>query len=149
MREIVLSNSSKVAIVDNEDYGKVYTYTWRLKHGYAVAKIKGKTIGMHRIITDCPVDMVVHHVNHNRLDNRKDNLQNCSSGKNSQLNHGFYTNSSSKWYYDSWHRRALRYRQRIEFAGIMKRNFVYLRVTYVFLIGEYLLEGYPLKVKRK
>lgn len=39
-------------------------------------RIKGKyqLIRMHRLITYCPSWMIVHHINHNRLDNRLKNL---------------------------------------------------------------------------
>lgn len=71
------------AIIDPEDYELVRPYYWRAirsrKQVYAVAKYvkDGQTryIRMHRLIMDCPKDKIVHHKNHNTLDNRKCNLE--------------------------------------------------------------------------
>ena len=151
MKEIILSNSSKVAIVDDENCKKVCNSTWHEKNGYAYASIKGKKVGMHRIIADCPIDMVVHHINHNKLDNRSSNLMNCKSGQNTQLNNGYYTTGNHKslnyrLYYNCWYRRAFSYRHYI-LKERMSISF-YSSFSYVFLVGDYLLKGYPLKVKR-
>lgn len=48
-------------------------------------KIDGKgVIKLHRFITNCPLDKVVDHINHNTLDNRKSNLRICSRFENQQ-----------------------------------------------------------------
>lgn len=41
-------------------------------------------IKMHRFIMNCPRDMVVDHINHDTLDNRKQNLRICTQFENNQ-----------------------------------------------------------------
>jgi len=45
---------------------------------------KWKTIHLHRLLMDCPDDLVVDHKNHNTLRNIRDNLRNVTRGGNSQ-----------------------------------------------------------------
>lgn len=87
---------NKKVLIDIDDYEKIKKYTWHLVPGkmknytvfYAVATIDGgksKGLRMHRYITNCPDGMVVDHINHNGLDNRKSNLRICTPQQN-QLN---------------------------------------------------------------
>lgn len=100
---------------DLEDYDKIKDYCWHINDsGYIVSmttdSINSKRICilMHRIITDCPEDMVVDHINHNKNDNRKYNLRICSQQENrmnsniSKRNTSGYTGvylckTSNKW----------------------------------------------------
>ena len=45
-------------------------------------------IFMHRQITHCPNDKVVHHINHDGLDNRKANLLNMTTDQHKKI-HSF------------------------------------------------------------
>ena len=65
--------NKEIALFDTEDLEKVNKVNWHLnRSGYAC---NGKGIPMHKIIlTDVDSDMVVHHKNENKLDNRKENL---------------------------------------------------------------------------
>lgn len=45
---------------------------------------KRRGIRLHRYIMNCPDDMVVDHINHNTLDNRKQNLKICTQFDNQQ-----------------------------------------------------------------
>ena len=65
----------KFTLVDKEDYEKLELgkYVWRLNHkGYAKSRGAGM---LHRFIIGAPKDMEVHHINGNKLDNRRKNLQ--------------------------------------------------------------------------
>lgn len=81
--EIVLydkkCNEIDRALIDLEDVDKVKDYKWGLTKGYVLNKSIKE---LHRFIMDCPDDMIVDHINHNRLDNRKSNLRLCNKSQN-------------------------------------------------------------------
>lgn len=84
MKTIELTQG-QVALVNDEDYADLTKYKWHVhkykKLWYAqrnLKKVNGySSLGMHRVIMNCPEDMVVDHINHNGLDNRKENLRVC------------------------------------------------------------------------
>ena len=78
MKKIPLKNSTLFALIDDCDYSKVSAYAWRLDDGWARTSINRKSVGMHRLII-CKGE-VVHHINENRLDNRRCNLNPMNRG---------------------------------------------------------------------
>ncbi|MCJ7602243.1 MAG: HNH endonuclease [Desulfobulbaceae bacterium] len=83
----------KFALVDPEDYATISKYHWsarKSKSGYyAVRKATycgtRVTIFMHRQIMAAAAGQQVHHINQNRLDNRKINLQLLTPAEHSQI----------------------------------------------------------------
>lgn len=79
MKKIVLA-SQDVALVDDKDYEFVSRWKWK-RHPQGYASRSGYengqfvTILMHRLIADAKDGVEVHHVNGNKLDNRRANLQ--------------------------------------------------------------------------
>lgn len=79
----------KFAIVDAEDYELLSRYNWYAakdkRSYYAVRNVKRSRIQirMHRIILNAPPGLLVDHINHNGLDNRKANLRLCTPFQNS------------------------------------------------------------------
>lgn len=86
----------KIAFVDYEDFYKINDMgKWHIMldgnktYGYAVRHSKSidgkrKIIKMERIITNCPDDMMVDHINGDTLDNRKCNLRICTRTENNR-----------------------------------------------------------------
>lgn len=91
---IIELTQGKSTIIDKEDWEKVKDYRWyakkipRYKDKYhAMSTIKKEdgtntTITLHRLIMDAPENLQVDHVNHEPLDNRKENLRLCTSSEN-------------------------------------------------------------------
>lgn len=90
-RKIPLTQN-EYAIVDEDDYERVSQYRWTLRvhdggrYKYALHRAghagkKGRML-MHRFIMDAPPGMVVDHINHDGLDNRKSNLRVVTSDDN-------------------------------------------------------------------
>jgi hypothetical protein len=79
----------RFAVIDTEDFERVKDYSWHLSgNGYVLAIMpdrKKKThFLLHRVIMDPPSDMVIDHINHDTLDNRKTNLRICTQRENMQ-----------------------------------------------------------------
>lgn len=92
----------KFVLVDEEDFTELSKYKWygRLHKGkYLYAARDLATIRMHRVITDAPKGMVVDHINHDTLDNRKTNLRVCTNAENSRNSHVKKTVSGYKGVY--------------------------------------------------
>ena len=81
-------------LIDNEDAEKVrnigswhgiYDNTLQTPNYYICHRnINSPCIKLHRFIMNCPKDKVIDHINHNTLDNRKQNLKICSHFENQQ-----------------------------------------------------------------
>ena len=79
----------KWAIVDAEDYDRLRTYKWcGVEEGrswYAKTfQRDGLPLWMHRLILDAPKGLVVDHIDHDGLNNRKTNLRLCTNAQNQQ-----------------------------------------------------------------
>ena len=74
------SNTNKEFYFDFEDYDKIKDYCWReTKDGFqSYDQTTHKHIKLNRLIMNFPKDMEVIYLNHNRFDNRKQNLKNVS-----------------------------------------------------------------------
>lgn len=91
MKEIKLTQG-KVALVDDEDFERVNQFKWYARKDsksttifYAVRGAYKKCILLHRFIMDLnDSKKKVDHINHNGLDNRKNNLRACSSFENAR-----------------------------------------------------------------
>ncbi len=77
----------KWAIVDAADYERLRSYKWlavemgRCWYGRTL-KRDGRPLAMHRLIMDAPKGLMVDHIDHNGLNNRKSNLRLCTRKQN-------------------------------------------------------------------
>lgn len=80
------NTSDRFFIFDVDDYDKIKDYTWCIKKtGYVRAETYNygiSEIQVHRLIMDCPDDMVIDHINRKPWDNRKCNLRICTIQQN-------------------------------------------------------------------
>ena len=82
------------ALIDLDDVDKVKDYKWGLTDRCKYVEKRHPRIKLHRFIMDCPDDMVVDHINHNGLDNRKSNLRICTQAENTRNATIPYNNTS-------------------------------------------------------
>ena len=83
---IISKNEERYEIlIDIDDYDKINQYSWCISHdGYIVGHLENKKqVKLHRYIMNCPDELVVDHINHNKLDNRKSNLRVATVQENS------------------------------------------------------------------
>lgn len=100
------------ATVDDGDYDRLAQYSWWYHPGgYAKTEVwdkdRKRSVGlyMHRLITNCPPDKQVDHINGNGLDNRKENLRVCSQYINQQNRTRLNKNNKSGFRGVSWENR--------------------------------------------
>lgn len=87
MKQIKLTKG-QFAIVDDEDYEFLMQYKWCLNGHYAASRTGGRYVSMQRLILNTPERMVCDHINGLKLDNRKENLRNCTQSQNYQNRRG-------------------------------------------------------------
>ena len=105
------------AIVDDSDYDWLNTMKWCAVTdpctSYAIRTVKrnGIQTRMHRLILNCPKNLVVDHINHNGLDNRRANIRICTRRENSSnlKNHG-----RSQYIGVTWHPQTSKWRATIK-----------------------------------
>jgi hypothetical protein len=93
-------------LINTSDLPKVMDFpnTWHLTSGlrtngfYVVGhtpRPNRKILVLHRLILGAPKGLVVDHINHNTLDNRKENLRIVTCAQNNQNRSGAQSNSKS------------------------------------------------------
>ncbi|MFA5554388.1 MAG: AP2 domain-containing protein [Phycisphaerae bacterium] len=114
-------SQNQYAKVDPEDYEKLSKHNWNLMKfkntQYAVRIDKGfAIIHMHREIMQPPKGMVVHHINNDGRDNRKQNLRIVTYKQNAVVNKPAAGNFSSKYKGIYWHK------QRHKWVASLRHN---------------------------
>lgn len=125
MKQIPLTKG-KYALVDDGDYDWLNEYKWCFSGFYAKRGVwDGQTVHnvlMHRLIMKPPNGLDIDHINHNKLDNRKDNLRFATRRQNAantlKLRRKSPQSSVFKGIY--WHKRDRCWLTRIYVAGKRK-----------------------------
>jgi hypothetical protein len=111
----------KGLLVDEQDKHFLEEYSWKVRtRGYVVARFTTnyvtKQICLHRLITNCPSGMVVDHINHNPLDNRRANLRVCTQAENIR-NTKLRSDSKTGYKGVHWSSQVSKYKVRIRLNG--------------------------------
>jgi len=90
-------------IIDTDFVNTAMQYPWSVrryrKSFYAYSYLNNKAIALHRFIVNCPNGKMVDHINHNTLDNRKENLKICTNKENQHNRRGIEGIKKTKWGY--------------------------------------------------
>lgn len=115
-------SQGQVAFVDDEDFPYLSQFVWYAVHDghqyYAARNIKGSSgrwtkTKMHREILSAVPGAVVDHIDHNGLNNQKDNLRVCSQAENMRNRKTVNSNNSSGFIGVSLHHGTGKYQAKI------------------------------------
>ena len=96
--------------IDKDDFEKVSQYSWNIDHKHVIAHDNYQRIYIHRLVMCMdnlnrkisPYDMIVHHINCNPLDNRKNNLQVMTQLEHTRLHNGSNKDMINGKSWDEW-----------------------------------------------
>lgn len=136
MKQIKLTKN-QIALVDDEDYNAISRHSWHAinvkSYPVAARKTKKETNGKRRVILMSreimipSPNMIVDHINHNTLDNRKCNLRVCTQSQNMQ-NRIKHESKTSKYKGVSWDKKSEKWRttikvnDKIRYLGLFNRE---------------------------
>lgn len=83
--KIILLTKGHFAQVSDEDYADLNAYKWYYHNkGYAARYLNDikQHIFMHNVVANTPDDKEADHINHDKLDNRRENLRNATKSQN-------------------------------------------------------------------
>lgn len=110
VKKIKVGNHGLFSLVDDEDFEMVSQVHWSERrkkykentrtyaiHEYTIDGDRGR-IYLHRLILRAEIGEIVDHINHDTLDNRKENLRKCTHAENmrNQLKHYYSATSPYK-----------------------------------------------------
>ena len=87
---IPLAGSQMLATVDDSDYEMIIAKHWRYDRGRAThffrdpIEHKRRGVMMHRLLLAAPSGLVVDHIDHDQLNNRRCNLRLCTQRENAR-----------------------------------------------------------------
>lgn len=119
---VYMSNTDDIMLADYKDWKRLKRIKWHVDDkGYAKGKLKGKKLVYHRVVTECPDELVVDHINHNKLNNLNKNLRSCTVQENN-CNRPVQKNNTSGTPGVSWNKKDEKWKVEIYYYG----NYKYL-----------------------
>lgn len=124
-RQIPLSRGL-VALVSERDFERVSRYKWscdgngyacRMESYYVDGKRQRRKIMLHRFILGAPAHLQVDHINHNILDNRRENIRLVTRRQN-RANSRPKRTGTSRYKGVHWHRRDQKWCAMIRAGGV-------------------------------
>lgn len=112
----IVSKDRKKIIVNVNDFDFLSKYNWWAYSGSALGNVNGQKVYMHRLIVNAPKNLVVDHINHDRLDNRRENLRLCTKNEN-KWNTQRHKNNQSGFKGVSWNKNSEKWESRIRVNG--------------------------------
>lgn len=101
------------ALVDDADYDWLMQWKWCYAAvGYAVSRIQGRVVYMHRLIAGSPQGMEIDHVDHDKLNNCRSNLRIATRAQNNG-NRLKQPNTTSRYKGVAWYKAQGRWRAMI------------------------------------
>lgn len=90
-------HGGQFALVDPDVFAWASAFRWYLlRGGYVMRTIrKTRTVYLHRAVTEAPQGTHVDHINHDKLDNRRENLRVVSPSQNGENRRGANRNSKT------------------------------------------------------
>ncbi len=123
MKTITLTQGL-IAFVDDEDYKELTVHKWRViwqprQQAFSAVRADGRQIiRMHRQIMEAQPGQDVDHINHNTLDNRRENLRICTHAENMRnMRNQRLRNGTSIYKGVSWYKQSCKWRAKITMKG--------------------------------
>lgn len=121
MATIPLTNSDKVATVDDDDYAELSKWRWSLHQGYARCwQRKNRSVSMHRMIMGYNGNLDIDHLNGDGLDNRRQNIRIVTHAVNLANRPKLNNNNRSGYRGIHWCNTSKRWKARIGVKGTKK-----------------------------
>lgn len=129
--KIIQKNGTEhIILVDDSDFEEVNQYKWHVQRGgdtfyvlrniylgYVDGKKKSKKIAMHRQLLEIDDSKIfIDHINHNGLDNRRENLRICNNRRN-QYNSKPQKGAASRYKGVSWSKQNNKWIAQINING--------------------------------
>ncbi len=112
--------------VDAIKYDLLCNMFWfKNNSGYVTSYSGGRQVFIHRIITDCPKDKFVDHIDGNPMNNRLENLRICDKQQNCRHRTILQSNNSSGYQGVVWHKIQCKWNARINITPKCRKSLGY------------------------